>query len=271
MSRYHTALAKFAGREIWQMTRGEFVSRKETIDRPDAFPKGTRRIGGEGYVHTLEDVPLASVKIPESNRMYEESIAYYQQKGKFAPPVVIRDKNSFLLDDGAHRIEAAKRDGKKSLLMWVAEASNRHWGPALYDDIVEAAAAAKKPVPQNVLRDIENTRTEREKSDPWAKRERQDRAIAGMSWEKAESLGVSRWQYDEAVRRIDRLDEAQGEGLSESTKSGMERERKIKRLNRLADEIGKAAGDPDRLMVLRRKHKDMLAEIVEWGKRHSVQ
>lgn len=133
------------------MTRDEFVSRRETIDRPDAFPKGTRRIGGDGYVHTLEEVSLASVKIPEGNRMYEESISHYQQKDKFDPPVVIRDRKGFLLDDGAHRVEAAKRGGKESLLMWVAEASGRHYGPATYDEIVKAAVAAGKPVPQNVL------------------------------------------------------------------------------------------------------------------------
>lgn len=102
--------------------------------------------------------------------------------------------------------------------------------------------------------------------DPYARVEKQFRAISRLTKERAMELGVSESRYDEAVRYIRNLDEARAEQEANpdpAIQRALEREKKIGELNALADEI-RQTDDPNKAKELREKHVRMYQEIADW-------
>jgi hypothetical protein len=102
----------------------DWVPREDTTNGGYRAPVGTKRIGREGYVDVLTELPVSSLVMPQGNNLYAQTIQKYQAEGDSDYPVVIPDERGNVVDDGNHRIEAARRAGKSSTMVWMRQPEN---------------------------------------------------------------------------------------------------------------------------------------------------
>ena len=86
------------------------------------YPPGTRRIGRDGKVDVLEELPIASVPLTEGNTVYQARVDELAADPPAERPVVERSADgSLAIDDGHHRILADRQNGKATTLAWVRD------------------------------------------------------------------------------------------------------------------------------------------------------
>jgi hypothetical protein len=102
----------------------DWVPREDTTNGGYRAPVGTKRIGREGYVDILTELPISSLVMPQGNNLYAQAIQKYQAAGDSDYPVVIPDERGNVVDDGNHRVEAARRAGKSSTMVWMRQPEN---------------------------------------------------------------------------------------------------------------------------------------------------
>jgi hypothetical protein len=112
----------------------KFIPRTDTIGKPaSAFAPGTLRKGADGYVDRLQRVPISKLKMPQGNRLYAATIVKYSQQ-EFAPPQVIPDEQGeWIVDDGNHRVAAAKANGEREIMVWMRQTTTETSRDGLID------------------------------------------------------------------------------------------------------------------------------------------
>lgn len=96
-------------------------------EAPHPMLAGATRANAAGGQDTLMDVPLEKIQPasptpyrPQGNTIYPDKVKEYQNTAVSAPPELRSGENgNYETFDGHHRIEAAKANGKKSILSWV--------------------------------------------------------------------------------------------------------------------------------------------------------
>lgn len=70
-------------------------------------------------------IPIAEIELPEHWQFYDEAVKLYTKKYKgdeyVPPPIVFKLNGSYFIEDGAHRVLAARRAGLKTLEVIVLE------------------------------------------------------------------------------------------------------------------------------------------------------
>jgi 2'-5' RNA ligase len=99
----------------------DWVPREDTTNGGYRALVGTKRIGREGYVDVLTELPISSLVMPQGNNLYAQAIQKYQDAGDSDYPIVIPDERGNVVDDGNHRVEAARRAGKSSTMVWMRQ------------------------------------------------------------------------------------------------------------------------------------------------------
>lgn len=139
-------------KQPWEMTKEEFVPRKDTVAQDQAaYPAGTRRIGDEGYIDTVVEVPVDSITPHPANTIYQQTVQkYVEDPGTALPLVMLEPDGALTLDDGHHRVAAAKERGEQTIKVWMRDASD--WPrSATHEWAVQKALAEGKQVPKEVL------------------------------------------------------------------------------------------------------------------------
>ena len=113
-------------KESWEMNKSDFVSREQTIGPKAELPKvGTKRIGKDGYVDTLTEVPISDITLERANKINPETVDKYQKTYSNERPVLTLEKDgSIKADDGHHRILADKARKEAKTLAWVRDATD---------------------------------------------------------------------------------------------------------------------------------------------------
>lgn len=139
-------------KQIWEMTKDEFIPRIETIGKDQSlYPVGTRRIGEEGYVDTAIELSIDEINLQPENTINIETVEKYKETPSNKLPVITLEPNgTFLIDDGHHRIIAAKNNGEPTIKVWLRNATD--WPrSATHKYIIQQAVFEEKPVPLEVL------------------------------------------------------------------------------------------------------------------------
>lgn len=102
----------------------EYIPRKDTLGDSPIPAEGSYRKGDDGVIDKLVKVPISKIAVPKENRMYADKINHYVKNPGTRQPVVTHKDGKFTIDDGAHRLAAAKKRGEKEMLVWVRDADN---------------------------------------------------------------------------------------------------------------------------------------------------
>lgn len=107
----------------YRLAQSGLLSRVETLENDQhTYPIGTRRIGTEGYIDTIVEVPIESIQLESSNRIYPRVVDQYtEDPGMRLPQLSRMPGGSLTVEDGYHRILAAKNRGEVSLKAWVRD------------------------------------------------------------------------------------------------------------------------------------------------------
>jgi hypothetical protein len=85
------------------------------------WPEGTVRVKYGGEHQVLTKIPLDRLSTTPENLMYEDRIQAYMDNPPSGFPEVIQDGNILVVEDGNHRIEAARRRGEQDILAWLGD------------------------------------------------------------------------------------------------------------------------------------------------------
>ena len=108
----------------WYKKAQEIVERTDTLYqkggiRPPDFPVGTKRKGTDNLLDELVYVPLNKIDYTEGNNFYAQTINKYINEPGLPPVLILKDNGRYSINDGHHRIEAAKRQGLEGINAWV--------------------------------------------------------------------------------------------------------------------------------------------------------
>lgn len=109
------------------------VDRNETMkaEVADTLEIGSTRKNVKGGVEELAEVPIEMVDDMPGNKIFEDAVAKYQKDpGSIAPELRIQDGGRYLIYDGHHRVEGARRRGDKTIKAWVSRS-----GPDGYPEL----------------------------------------------------------------------------------------------------------------------------------------
>ena len=79
---------------------------------------GTVRIGKDGKIDVLKEVPISSLKMPEGNRLRPADVEKYKadiESGKGVDYPVVENG---VVDNGNHRVEATRQTGARTVKVW---------------------------------------------------------------------------------------------------------------------------------------------------------
>lgn len=95
------------------------ISYLESLE--EGWPEGTVRSKYGGEQQILTRISLDQLKPTPSNLMYENRIQEYVKNPPSVVPEVTRKDEGFVVEDGNHTIEAAKRRGESDILAWLGD------------------------------------------------------------------------------------------------------------------------------------------------------
>ena len=87
--------------------------------RPPDFSIGTKRKGIDNIIDELVYVPLTQIDYTEGNKFYAQTIDKYIDEPGLPPVLMLKEDGRYEINDGHHRIEAAKRQGLEGIKAWV--------------------------------------------------------------------------------------------------------------------------------------------------------
>ena len=108
----------------WYKKADQMIDRTDTLYqkggiRPPDFPIGTKRKGIDNHIDELVYVPFSKIDYTEGNMLYVPTINKYIEDPGLPPVLILKENGRYEIDDGHHRIEAAKRQGLKGINAWV--------------------------------------------------------------------------------------------------------------------------------------------------------
>ena len=146
-----------AAKEPWEMTRADLEKRgkqgkraKDSDALIDYGEVGEARITWGGEVEILQEIPINQIEYQESVAWKQDAKEFSGQKGEVPPVQVVREGNKYRVEDGHHRIKAAKQKGDTTIKAWVSELA-ADARIKTHQEIVQQALAEGKPVPAEVL------------------------------------------------------------------------------------------------------------------------
>lgn len=108
------------------------------------WPEGTVRSKYGGEQQVLTRIPLDAIETTPGNRMYEDRIIKYVKDPPAGYPEVIRGDEGLVVDDGNHRMEAARRRGERDILAWLGSRPPWDGGPPIEKHDPDDAEAMEK-------------------------------------------------------------------------------------------------------------------------------
>ena len=94
------------------------IPREQTTQGGYRAQVGTVRIGKDGKIDVLKEVPISSLKMPEGNRLRPADVEKYKadiESGKGVDYPVVENG---VVDNGNHRVEATRQTGARTVKVW---------------------------------------------------------------------------------------------------------------------------------------------------------
>lgn len=92
-----------------------------------SWPEGTVRKTPTGKIQIATRIPLNDLEITPGNKIYADVVKRFMEDPPERHPTVFETRCGYWVDDGNHRIVAAKERGERDIIVWLEE-TDLDWG-----------------------------------------------------------------------------------------------------------------------------------------------